>query len=937
MSHDEGDDEYPQGGVPPSRRSSANSAWAPVSRRLRMSFKRARRSSSFAVDGPLSEGSSPTTPLFPGLADSANAGAAGSGISDYGTLPRVRSAFGLANGRYSSVPSSASINAPPRDSFVSNSNSLLRSFRRHKGYDRALQENVEDTNTYINGIRFYYSTFTSIDWLHDAVKDSTRVLSLRRRRSLRGRVVNLLDRSLGWIVVSIVGFLTAVLAFGIIRLEQWLFDIKGGYCTTGWYKAERFCCPRPRIDRNPLANMSLPVMALYPFNVSPLKSAGQDQHLVAASCEAWITWAEALDTSRTWPKSEEWMVEYGVYALFALAFAFISGVLTIYLTASTSFVSSTDSTSYIAASKEGGARPELPKRKVLYFAAGSGIPELKCILGGFVMRGYLGARTLFTKSVGLALSVASGLTLGKEGPFVHIASCIGNIVSRWFTKYETNEAKRREILSAACAAGVAVAFGAPVGGVLFSLEEVSYFFPAKVMWRSFFCAMIATATLRFLDPFGTGKLVLFQVTYDKDWHAFELWFFVLLGLLGGLYGGYSTIAHVWWVKNVRSIKWIQQHPLSEVVGITLLTTLLTFLNPYTKMGGTELVYNLFAECHEGDWHEGLCVSRNSPLMPVINTIAVAALIKAALVTITFGIKVPAGIFIPTLGVGACAGRIVGLLVQWLEHNRPELSMFDVCREVGEKNCVIPGLYAMIGAAAALSGVTRTTVSLAVIVFELTRSMNYVVPVMVSVLVAKTVADFIKPTPLYDCVSEMNQLPYLDCKHEYLWGSRTLADVVDSRVDVIRADRDSTVSMLRRKLEHAKEEDGGFPVVIKEDGLYKPIGYIGNNELDHALTIVDDDPTAVCRFQAAPHVISSVMTSSYSSLIDAGLERDMHDFTVYMDSAPVMVPLNSPLEFVHQMFTKLGTRYVIVNNLDGFLEGILDKKMWIAFVSEIPRA
>ena len=50
-------------------------------------------------------------------------------------------------------------------------------------------------------------------------------------------------------------------------------------------------------------------------------------------------------------------------------------------------------------------------------------------------------------------------------------------------------------------------------------------------------------------------------------------------------------------------------------------------------------------------------------MPVINAIAVAALIKAVLVTITFGIKVPAGIFIPTLGVGACAGRIVGLAVQ----------------------------------------------------------------------------------------------------------------------------------------------------------------------------------------------------------------------------------------------------------------------------------
>ena len=91
---------------------------------------------------------------------------------------------------------------------------------------------------------------------------------------------------------------------------------------------------------------------------------------------------------------------------------------------------------------------------------------------------------------------------GKEGPMVHIASCIGNIVSRFISKYENNEgmgssntssygymnlvvAKRREILSAACAAGVSVAFGAPIGGTLFSLEEVSYFFPPKVMWRRF--------------------------------------------------------------------------------------------------------------------------------------------------------------------------------------------------------------------------------------------------------------------------------------------------------------------------------------------------------------------------------------------------------------------------------------------------------------------
>ena len=62
-----------------------------------------------------------------------------------------------------------------------------------------------------------------------------------------------------------------------------------------------------------------------------------------------------------------------------------------------------------------------------------------------------------------------GLSLGKEGPMVHLACCIGNIFSYIFPKYGMNEAKKREILSASAAAGVSVAFGAPIGGVLFRL------------------------------------------------------------------------------------------------------------------------------------------------------------------------------------------------------------------------------------------------------------------------------------------------------------------------------------------------------------------------------------------------------------------------------------------------------------------------------------
>lgn len=107
----------------------------------------------------------------------------------------------------------------------------------------------------------------------------------------------------------------------------------------------------------------------------------------------------------------------------------------------------------------------------------------------------------------------------------------------------------------------------------------------------------------------------------------------------------------------------------------------------------------------------------------------------------------------------------------MQYEYPASPIFRSCN--GDLNCVIPGLYAMVGAAATLSGVTvrhkpcssfllqelnpspqRTTVSLAVIMFELTDTLTYAVPIMLSVLVAKTVADALEPKGIYDLVIEL---------------------------------------------------------------------------------------------------------------------------------------------------------------------------------------
>ncbi|THH20428.1 hypothetical protein EW146_g935 [Bondarzewia mesenterica] len=181
-----------------------------------------------------------------------------------------------------------------------------------------------------------------------------------------------------------------------------------------------------------------------------------------------------------------------LYAAVALLLAFISSLLTIHLTASTSLVTHKDLV-VLAPDFTDAEGKEARKRKIMHDAAGSGTPEIKTILSGvFTLRAHDSQASGCTATSTSAHSSPS-LSASRLAKRVH--SCTLRAASGIYT---------------ASAAGVAVAFGAPIGAVLFSLEEVSYFVPPKVKCRSFCCAMIAAMSLRFLDPFGAGKLVLFQ-------------------------------------------------------------------------------------------------------------------------------------------------------------------------------------------------------------------------------------------------------------------------------------------------------------------------------------------------------------------------------------------------------------------------------------------
>ncbi|KAJ3203159.1 hypothetical protein HK099_001596, partial [Clydaea vesicula] len=453
--------------------------------------------------------------------------------------------------------------------------------------------------------RVAYDNFTTIDWNYDFAKDRIRKRTLKRRIGIKARLAEYYDHFQGWILVLLVGIITGFVAGFIGITAEWLSDVKDGFCLDYFYLSKGFCC----LDTE--------------FN---------------QECAGWKNWFEVDSVNNIYGSVLNFLGGYFVFIWFSILFACLSALLVKFYAP---------------------------------YAAGSGIPEVKTILGGFIIRRFLGFWTLLIKTVGLCLSVASGMSLGKEGPLVHVACCVGNIIPKFFKKYANNEAKRREILSCASAAGVSVAFGAPIGGVLFSLEEVSYYFPYKTMFKSYFCAMIAAISLSLMNPFRTGKLVLFQVVFDRDWHEFEFPFFILLGIFGGVYGAFfikmvSALANNVKLAKIRQTSWIKEWAIMEVIIIALFTAVVSFPFNFLRVNSTELITNLFRECKEieGDFF-GLCKFSNSFI--IIFMLLFTCVVKVLLTIFTFGLKIPAGIFIPSMTVGACFGRALGIIMQaWQE-------------------------------------------------------------------------------------------------------------------------------------------------------------------------------------------------------------------------------------------------------------------------------
>lgn len=129
-------------------------------------------------------------------------------------------------------------------------------------------------------------------------------------------------------------------------------------------------------------------------------------------------------------------------------------------------------------------------------------------------------------------------------------------------------------------------------------------FPLKTMWRSYFCALVATAVLAAMNPFRTGQLVMFQVSYDRDWHFFEVVFFVIIGVFGGLYGEFV----IKWNLRAQAFRkrYLKEYAIAEVTFLAGVTAVICYANMFLRIDMTESMEILFRECEGGHDYNGLC-------------------------------------------------------------------------------------------------------------------------------------------------------------------------------------------------------------------------------------------------------------------------------------------------------------------------------------------
>jgi H+/Cl- antiporter ClcA len=427
-------------------------------------------------------------------------------------------------------------------------------------------------------------------------------------------------------------------------------------------------------------------------------------------------------------------------------------------------------------------------------AEGSGIPDVKSYLNGVHLRGLFSVPTAIAKAVGCCFSIGSGLIAGREGPIIHVGAILGAALSQGssqtfqfrlpsaFVKHFRSAEWKRDFAVMGSACGVAAAFIAPMGGVLFAIEEGATVWRQQMTFLTLFACIITaflTSVVRgYINDVTENPIipaVLFGSYRDESpdilFRLKDFPYVFLIAIIGGIIGAIFSWAQnhlsIWRKKYIRVKKW---RTLLEVVIISIMISSVRFWLPY---GAGNCIDDHNVHLSQGDKNEFPHTPNSIPFncednqtndLGILFWSPVEHMLKFVLhdqendidswylvyafifyfvfMTLVYGIAVPSGLFIPCFVVGGCYGRLVGQLAAASTGNRNLISS-----------------YAFLGCASALGGVTRVTISVALIALESTQNFNLSLYVYMVVIVSKLIGDSFN-LGIYDMTIANKDIPFL---------------------------------------------------------------------------------------------------------------------------------------------------------------------------------
>lgn len=336
-------------------------------------------------------------------------------------------------------------------------------------------------------------------------------------------------------------------------------------------------------------------------------------------------------------------------------------------------------------------------------ASGSGIPHLKANLEGF--RTFRSFRLITVKFFSGLIGMGAGLTLGREGPTIQMCGALGRLLA----KPSAGQEEARALMAAGGSAGVAVAFNAPLSGLMFVLEELQENCRSVVFFAAALACFSADAVCRAILG-QTAVLGLHQVEVP----AFSLMpVFIPLGILCGLTGVAFNKALL---AGQKLVFLPMKYRLIYLIFWGLVIGATAWFLPLLLGGGEDLLKCLFDE----------------PALP-ISMLAAYFLLRFFLTVGSYSTGTAGGLFAPVLVLGALLGSGFSILMSWYF---PDLPM-------DEK------VYTIAGMAGLMAGVVRAPLTGIMLMIEITGNYSLILPLFLTSFLAGSVADGLRNFPIYD--------------------------------------------------------------------------------------------------------------------------------------------------------------------------------------------